>query len=741
MDRPANLATTSSILRPTGIRPAAVQSAGMTPKEAMDIMRRHVLLICILTVVGTVIGGGAWYLLLKMHPRYTAWTYIEVLPPGLQDPRQVTTPQATKDIQFQERSSKAALIKQRSLYDEVLKRDEVKATNWYASYKGVTDDILKALESDLGASAERDTNYIRVSMVTGSAKESALIVNQVVEVFVARLTSVAREGVGGKLAELKKQQSDVESDLSAAEKSIEAIRQNAALAGLTGVTGRDNEVRGAITAKLSNLEINQNELVTKISELRANVETFQRYVTGPIAPMIQKMVEQDPVMISLANQLTILESDLARKRGTLGDDHRDVKQAEEAIKRVTEQRRSREADIAETFRQEQYYRSVDELKAMTDQLNKLEEMRTAAELKQKDLERYQIVFEQSTSRRDELRRRRDDLNNQITTYNLIYGDPETPQVKRAGYAPEPLRVSFPRLELFIPGGFMLGLLSGISIAFLLELLNDLVRTPSDVKKYLHTPLLGVIYHVAEDDQVQGVDLSHVIMQAPHSITSECYRQFKTNLKLSAPPEALRSILVTSGHAGDGTTCAASNLAEAFAVEGKRVLFIDANLRRPTSKVTFPPTGGDSGHGLSDVLTGQCQLPAAIRSSGMEGFDILDAGTPSRSPAELLGSPAMRQVLLQLEQMYDHVVIDGPPILLVSEAKMLASMARSSILVFNASSTTRGAAGRVIRELGEMSANVVGCMLMQARSLKGGYFRELFKSYEDYHSEQFTAASR
>jgi polysaccharide biosynthesis transport protein len=742
MDRPSNLAS-SSIWRPTGQRPAPPQmSAGMTPKEAMDIVRRHVLLICIMTIVGFIVGGTAWALLRQFYPRYTAWTYIEVLPPGLQDPKKVESPLASKEILYAERSSKAALIKQQSLYDELLKREEVRSTKWFEGYRDDLDKLRKVLEDDLGATAERDTNYIRISMVTCSPKESALIVNQAVDLFVARQTMLAQAGVGGRLAELNKQLTEVESDLSSAENQIETIRKNAALAGLTGVVSRENaDIRNAITTKLQALEIQQNELVTRIAQTQTTVETYQKYVTGPISPQIQRQMESDPVMIALANQKSALEADLARKRGTLGDDHRDVKQTEEAIKRIAEQRRDREAQLGETYRQEQYYRSVDDLKAMGDELKKLEEMRAGTELKQKDLERYQIIYEQSVSKRDELRKRKDEITAQITTYKLIYGDPETPQVKRAGYAPEPLKMSSPKWQLFFPGGLALGMLSGIGLAFLIEMLNDLVRTPSDVKRYLQTPLLGVIYHVEEDEQVQGVDLCHVIRQAPHSITGECYRQFKTNLKLSAPPETLKSILVTSGQAGEGTTCAASNLAETFAAEGKRVLFVDANLRRPTSRTTFPPISGDAVHGLGDVLAGQCQLVAAIRSTGLEGFDVLDAGTPTRSPAELIGSQAMRQVLVELERTYDHIIIDGPPVLLVSEAKTLASMVRSTVLVFSATSTTRGAAGRTIRELGEIHANVVGCMLMQARSLKGGYFQELYKSYEDYHSGQLTAAAR
>ncbi|HSV26907.1 MAG TPA: polysaccharide biosynthesis tyrosine autokinase [Sedimentisphaerales bacterium] len=733
MERPTNLPA-SGVARPAVVRSAAVQTGmTLTPKDVMDIMRRHVLLIISFTALGFIVGGAAWYLLLRFSPRYTATTFVEVLPPGLRDPARVESPIVGKDIQFQERASKAAIFRQQTLHDELLRNSEVRATDWFARHGGDIDALRGTLRRHLGAIPERETNFIRISMTTNSPGESALIANQAVILFVARQTDEAQQGVGGRLAELRRQLGTLESDIGSAERGIEAIRMNAAAAGLTGVTGRDADFRGAISQKLADLEVQQNDVQRQIAQLQTSVATYQQQTVGPISPQTQRLVESDPVMISLANQLSAYEGDLARKRGTLGDAHRDVRQTEEAIRRLVERRRDREAEIAETFRQSTYFHAVDELRAMTDELRKLDEMRSVAELRQKDLERFQLVFEQAVSRRDELRRRRDDINNQITTYTLIYGDPETPQVRRAGVATEPLRVSSPKWEFYLPGGFILGLLVGLGLSFLIELLNDFVRTPSDVKRYIQTPLLGVIYHVQEDEQAKGVDLCHVIRQAPYSITSECYRHFRTNLKLSIPAESLKSILVTSGQAGEGKTCAASNLAATLVAEGKKVLFIDANLRRPTSQAVFPPQEGSSRYGLSNVLCGQCQPAQAVRGSGVEGLDVVDVGTATSSPAEMLGSQAMKHVLEEYERTYDHIIIDGPPVLLVSEAKVLASMVRSVILVLNATSTTRGAGARVIRELGEIRANVVGGVLVQARSLKGGYFYELARSYEKYQA--------
>ena len=104
------------------------------------------------------------------------------------------------------------------------------------------------------------------------------------------------------------------------------------------------------------------------------------------------------------------------------------------------------------------------------------------------------------------------------------------------------------LLLWGPGGTMLGLILGLSLAFLVEMLNDLVRTPSDIRRFLHVPLLGIIPDADEDRAVDDVDLCHVVREAPYSLIGECYRRCRTNLELSTD-EAFKTLLVASGQAG------------------------------------------------------------------------------------------------------------------------------------------------------------------------------------------------
>jgi polysaccharide biosynthesis transport protein len=329
----------------------------------------------------------------------------------------------------------------------------------------------------------------------------------------------------------------------------------------------------------------------------------------------------------------------------------------------------------------------------------------------------------------------DTIKTQTEKLKIIHDDPETPTVQLVGLAPEPLEASFPKWQIFFPGGTFLGLLLGIGLAFLIELLNDLIRTPKDVTTHLHIPLLGIIPDSEEDEQVEGIEPALVVRQAPNSILSESYRRTRTNLKLSEPGGKAKAILITSGGAKDGKTTVAVNLATTLVAEGKKILLIDTNLRRPGLNAIFAgkQTAIQTNTGLSNLLAGQCDLQQAISPSGMEGLTVIESGPMPTNPAETLGSEAMHRLIGQLRDNYDYVIIDGPPVLLASEAKLLAKYVDGTILVFNAAVTRRGTGMRTISELKQVNATILGCVLLGVKTLKGGYFREMFRSYQEYQA--------
>lgn len=718
-------------------RPAMAPAATLTPKEILAIVRRHILMIVLCAFCGLMIAGGLWYFLLKYYPKYTATTYISVLSPTRTDPTQLTQQAPSKDILYQTRLSKALLITQQSSFDQLLKLDAIRATQWFQSFNGSITDMMDDLKKNLGAAAQRDSDYVAISMTCGSPKEAALIVNNMVDWFVNTQRTSASADILAQLGDLRSQKTAIETDLKSNQAALDELRAAAAREGITQLasTGTDSD-RSTITVRLNDLTLQKTKLLADIQEIQANIGTLEQLATGPISVQVEHQIETDPIMLNLGERLSVLEAEMARLLAKFGENHKSVRQLQDQLKQTREERNIRQMQIGEQTRQANWKNSQDQLVFLKSRLDETEKNRAEAEAKQKDLDYQRSKFEALTTLRDERQKRLDEINVQIEKVNMMRTERDVAKVIKMGDAPEPLQISSPDWKVFFPGGFILGLFSGVGMAFLKELLNDLVRTPSDVAKYLRIPLLGMIPNAAEDDDLAaGADLCHVVRQSPYSIISESYRQVRTNLHLSGPPESTKTILITSAAAGEGKTSTAVNLAATLLTEDKRVLLIDANFRRPTSLKMFPGATAAVYPGLSTLLAGKCGIKDAIRPTEVSTLDIIDCGPIPPSPAELFENLRMRRVLEELRKNYDNIIIDGPPMLLVSDAKILSALVDGTLLVVNADITRRGMAMRMLRELREIHGTIIGCVLFNVKALKGGYFHEAFRSYREYQNAQ------
>lgn len=730
-------------------RPAAT-TAALTPKEVFSILRRHVWLIILLTILGLIIAGVAWFLLLRYLPKYTAQTYIRVLTPVEKDPMIIGTTRTNKDLEYGYRVSIANLIMQQSTLRELIDRNQVRETQWFRRFARLDENdkiintdqcILKAfkdLKKRFRAYPHRDAEFVVLSMTSGKPEEAADIVNEMAKLFIASQGSTKKKEVTDKLSELENRRTFIEKELAAAEQAMQEVRTRFKI---TDLERTYNRFQHTITLRLNQLELEQNDLLMLIKQFEADIRNLKRLAEEPVNVQIERQVEIDPVMILLAQQLALLEAELAGQLAKFGDNHRAVLRTKQRVDEIKQERQLRQNEIAEQVRQSNLKNAQDQLLVLQGRYDELERLRLEAETKKQDLDNARIQYEQRLAVRDERKKTLDEIKATIESYKIIHDDPETPKVQRVGIAQEPLEVSSPRWEFYFPGGTILGLIAGIGLALALELLNDLVRFPRDVARFLHIPLLSVIPDADEDEQVRDIDLFHVVRQAPYSIISESYRRCRTNIKLSGSAGSLRTLLVSSGAAGDGKTSVAVNLAYTFIAENKKVLLIDANFRRPSLQSIFskPAPGsepiGQSEFGLSSLLTGLCSFEDAKKSNVVEGLDIIHSGPLPSNPAELLGSYRMERLINDRRKNYDYIIVDGPPVLLVSDAKVLAKLVEGTVLVVNAGTTRRGAAQRTIRELQAVDATIVGCVLFAVRALKGGYFHEQYRSYQKYQKLQ------
>lgn len=726
---------------PTGSGSSTASAMNITPKEILDILRRHLFLIISLTILGVGVGVGLWFVLSIVAPKYTARTYIEVLHPGQFDPTVIGTPLASKEIAYEFRFSKAALIKQQSYLQELIRRDAVRETKWFKWFGNDIIKIIEDLEDHLVVYPDRNSNYISISMTCSDPEEAALIVNQTVDLFVKSQQTTAEAGIGEKLRELSQQENELRDKLRSVTSSLADIRRST---GLTQLEGDEANFRHTITQKLGNIEFEKIKLEADIEQTRASVTSYEtRKTTDEI---VQRDTENDQVVIALIQRISNLEAELARKLTSFGENHREVQQLREVLRQTIVEKDARSNAKAQQIRDSDVATARDQYAVLANRLAKLEEMRAQSENEQRELDNTRATYDQLISDREEAKNKLFSVQEQMSKYNLIKQDTESAKVKPVGLAPPPLQMSSPRLLIFAPGGTFLGFLMGVGLAFLIELLNDLLRTPSDVMKFVNVPLLGMVAHKDLDEGTKNADMWKIARQMPFSIMGECYRQFRTNLKLSADADKQRVIFIASGNAGEGRTTVATNTAAIFAAEDKRVLLIDANFRRPSLYKIFPSLNGHrvvaekNGNGLSGYLVGSCSMEEIIRPTDLDGTDVIDSGILPANPAELLGGERMAGLVKYAKERYDRVIIDGPP-MLVSDAKALASQADGTVLVFNTAITRRGAAKRIVRELREINTNILGAVLIGVRMLKGGYFREMFDSYEEYQDSHKIQAAQ
>lgn len=736
----------------TALRRPAAAAAGLTPKEVVSILRQHLLLIIALTVLGLTIAGGTWFLLRRYLPKYTAETYIRVLSPVVTPPLTIGTTRSARDVEYGYRVSITNLIKQQSTLQDLIDRSEVRETQWFrrfARYDKKTGKItnkdqcilkaFKDLKKHFSAYPHRDAEFVILTMTCHNAQEAADIVNEMVKMFLSSYGSTKRAEVAAKLTELERRRTSVYNELTAAEKAMATVAEQSKITDLE--QPRSRSFQHTITLRLNQLVLEQNNLTLIIKQVEADIGNLKRLAEEPVNVQVERQVEVDPVMIVLAQQLALLESNLAGQRAKFGENHKAVLRSQEQVDKIKDERRIRQSEIAEQVRYANLKNAQDQLTVLLSRNKELSLLIEEAQTQKKELDIARVQYAQRVAIRDERKEMLDKIRATIEDYQIIRTDPETPKVQMVGPALAPLEVSSPKWEFYFPGGTILGFILGIGLALALELLNDLVRKPRDVARFLHIPLLSVIPDAAEDEQVRDIEPCHVVRQAPYSIISESYRRCRTNIKLSGSDGSVRTLLVSSGAAGDGKTAVAVNLAAAIIAENKKVLLIDANFRRPGLETIFKMQKAEdeqvtqSEFGLSSLLMGLCSYEDAKRSNVIEGLDIIVSGPLPSNPAELLGSYRMEQLIKDRRKNYDYIIVDGPPVLLVSDAKVLAKIVDGTVLVFNAASTRRGAAQRTIRELKDIDATIVGCVLFAVRALKGGYFREQFRSYQEYQKLQ------
>ncbi|WP_137119548.1 polysaccharide biosynthesis tyrosine autokinase [Segeticoccus rhizosphaerae] len=269
-----------------------------------------------------------------------------------------------------------------------------------------------------------------------------------------------------------------------------------------------------------------------------------------------------------------------------------------------------------------------------------------------------------------------------------------PTVPTSPVSPKPAR----NLAL----GLVLGLLLGAGVAVLREMLDTRIKGEKDCEQVTDATVIGGIAYDPD-----AADRPLIVQTDPHSPRAEAFRSLRTNLQFVDAANHPKSIVFTSSVPDEGKTTTTANLAITLAASGAKVCAVEGDLRRPR---LLSYMGMEGAVGLTSVLIGQAELDDVLQSFADTHVSVLGAGPIPPNPSELLGSPAMRDTLRELEKRFDYVIIDAPPLLPVTDAAVLSTLADGVVVIVGAGTTAREQLHKSLQSLEQVKGRLLGLVL-------------------------------
>lgn len=602
---------------------------------------------------------------------------------------------------------------------------------------GRTSSLLSSFRGNLKVSLSPNTHIVKVSFRSADKELTANVVNTLMSTYTENNFKSRFDSTMQASDWLSKQLVDLQMKVETSQEKLVRYQREHEILGI-------DEKQNITTSKLDEL----NKALTAAESERMDKESVYRLVQSGDADTIASAANlldtgttgtQSPssLLESLRSRQADVKIQAAELSTQFGPSYPKVAQLNGQLKEIDEQILLETKKVANKIRG-QYMAALqretmlhDALEKQKQEANKLNESSIQYSILKRDLDSYRQLYEGLMEKMKEA-----GVSAGLKSNNFRIVDV-------ARVPTYPIEPNIPRNLAF---AFMLGLTSGVGLAFILEGLDNTVRTTEQAQQISGLAPLGMIpmgsrmtregpnpKRLVIATSKEAVEL--VTQVRPQSQMAESYRALRTSLLLSslgAPPKV---IMITSALPQEGKTTTSINTAVVLAQKGVRVLLIDADLRRPSIHKTL---GMGPRSGLSNVLTGSATLEQAIaRSSILPNLAVLPAGTPPPNPAELLASPNMRQVLEELRGQYDHIVVDTPPTLSVTDAVVLSPRADAIVLVIRSAQTTKQALRRSRDILMQVNAKVAGVLLnaVDLSSPDYYYYYEYQGKYSSYYRDE------
>lgn len=711
---------------PGGMAPPPIQGGGMSGADVWRVIRTNLWLIILVVIISAGVGVGANFFLARYFPRYTAYALLQIIPPqAIQIVPDMSIQQfANQQFLETDQQTQAQLMTQPSLFSRALTNSDVlRSTAWFKQFDSV-DDARQDLIDHFQATAIPQTKLIQVSMSAPTAEDAKTIVEEVVNQHLRDQQDNMRNQTLDRTKSLTNlhNQYKILIDDKAAEIRRKGIELNINGAGVPGQLG-------ATEIELGELVRKQLELQMLYADANQMYEsTKQQIQNNQLPQQVQDLIEHDPQILDYRQTLVGVELRLQDMLTKYGPEYQGIKSLQRQKEYFQQKLNDRKAELGATnsammleMLRSQASGVQDKVKAVSDQVTAMKKVMGDIS---NQMEMYLTLQDEQKGYHDLLKQVDDQLN-------AIQNTTERPVASADWQArPDlPDKKSFPRMPITVAVAIVAGLALSLGLAFLRELMDTSVRSPRDVARVGQMTLLGMIPDEADDPQAVGVKLPLIIAEAPQSMLAEQFRQMRTRLQHATSLDTTRSILVTSGSPNDGKSTISCNLAAGLALNGRKILLVDADFRRPGLHKIF---GIANEEGFSTLLDDASRFEALIRPTHVPNLSVLPSGPRPANATEQLESRLFIDFIERAMDEYDHIIFDSGALLFASESLALAPRVDGVITVVRARINSRGLLQRLRDALKQVKAEHLGVVLNAVRSQGGGYYARNIKTYYDYH---------
>lgn len=592
--------------------------------------------------------------------------------------------------------------------------------------------LLKIFSDDLDVEPITGTRLIKVDFLNSDPKVAAAVTNKLIESLIDynfqtryEATNQASIWLNGQLTDLRKQAEDLQA-------KVEQLQRESGVYsfGITDAQGREE----AYSAVLDRLQ-ETTQALEQAQQSRILKEAIAKAAESGDAEMLSGLAG-NAVSAGMNPSLAVIQN-LREQEGT-----------QEAALREAEAKYGTA------------YPKLDELRAAiagTNQAINQEVTRVAARAKSD----YNVALQTEAGirqRYDNDKKQADQLNDKAIQFVIVKQEADESRqlyedllqrLKEAGVLEGlkssnitivdpgrvPAKPKKPNVPLYLSVGLLGGLFLGCGGAFVVDVLDNKIHTVTDLEEILGHNVLGVTpdyLRLPEPVRAELNGSSVLALREPHSTYTEAVRAIRTSVLLARGDRPPKVILITSSIEGEGKSTFSANLSTVLAMQDHRVLLVETDMRKGNLRKQF---GLSKEPGLSTLLAGQVQQPPIQRVPGFSKLDAIVSGTTPPNPSELLGSEAMQRWLTVWRELYDFVILDGTPILPVTDAVILDSFADMTILLARSRKTERAQFQRSYHTLNNGKRRYIGVVLNAISPRDRGYYG--YYGYSGYRKNAYT----